>query len=84
MLPQRGGCAESTNGGLRHEEYLRLNRDITTSKRDEHALQELNLQLDTRVRLRTAELSAAREAAVQANHSTSTFLATMSYDSARQ
>ena len=64
--PPHGICAIST--------------DITARKQLELEVQEANRALESRVRERTAELEAAREAAEQASRAKSVFLATMSHE----
>jgi PAS domain S-box-containing protein len=54
--------------------------DITERKRDRDALRELNIELEDRVRRRTAELNLARDEAEDANRAKSEFLATMSHE----
>jgi PAS domain S-box-containing protein len=55
-------------------------RDVTSRKKDQDALRELNAELEARVLARTAELSRAREEAEQASHAKSAFLAAMSHE----
>jgi two-component system sensor histidine kinase/response regulator len=55
-------------------------QEITERKRDQDALRELNTELESRVRTRTAELNLAREHAEQANRAKSAFLAAMSHE----
>jgi PAS domain S-box-containing protein len=55
-------------------------QDVTGRKRDQEALQELNADLESRVRRRTAELSLAQSQAEAANRAKSDFLASMSHE----
>ncbi|MDB5860437.1 MAG: sensor hybrid histidine kinase [Ramlibacter sp.] len=55
-------------------------QDITPRKRDQDALRELNADLESRVRHRTAELSLARSQAEEASRAKSDFLAAMSHE----
>jgi PAS domain S-box-containing protein len=55
-------------------------QDITQRKRDQDALRELNADLESRVRDRTAELSLARSQAEEASRAKSDFLAAMSHE----
>jgi PAS domain S-box-containing protein len=66
--------------GAEYSHFVAIERDITERKGHEKALRELNLQLEERVRTRTAELTLAREVAEQATQAKSTFLATMSHE----
>jgi PAS domain S-box-containing protein len=55
-------------------------QDVTGRQRDRDALQELNADLESRVRRRTAELNLARSQAEAANRAKSDFLASMSHE----
>ena len=55
-------------------------RDITERKKAEFALQQLNQDLDRRVKERTAELETAKVAAEAANEAKSNFMAIMSHE----
>jgi PAS domain S-box-containing protein len=66
--------------GQGYSHFVAVERDITERKRDREALHELNTELESRVKARTAELTHAREEADRANQAKSTFLATMSHE----
>ncbi|WP_162587515.1 PAS domain S-box protein [Variovorax sp. RA8] len=57
-----------------------MSQDITERKRDQDRLSEMNLELEARVRSRTAELELARDGAEQASRAKSAFLAAMSHE----
>jgi PAS domain S-box-containing protein len=73
IVPLAGEASGATH-------FVAVQRDITERKRDQDALRELNQELENRVRLRTAELNVAREAAERATQVKATFLATMSHE----
>jgi len=60
--------------------FVAIQRDISDRKRDQSELREINTALETRVQVRTAELSLALDAAEQANRAKSAFLAAMSHE----
>lgn len=66
--------------GTAYTHFVGVERDITGRKRHDEALNQLNLELEERVRLRTAELTVAREGAEQAARAKSIFLANMSHE----
>jgi len=60
--------------------FLALARDITERKRAEQALSQHREELEDMVKLRTRELSEAKEVAEKANRAKSDFLANMSHE----
>jgi PAS domain S-box-containing protein len=69
----------AAHGGA-YTHFVGVERDITERKNHEKALRQLNIELEERVRARTAELTVAREEAEEAARAKSVFLATMSHE----
>jgi len=60
--------------------FVGIRRDITVLRHQQEALRDLNVELERRVEMRTADLNRARDEAEQANRAKSAFLATMSHE----
>ncbi len=73
IVPVAGNGTDPTH-------FVAVGRDITERKRDHLALRELNSELESKVRSRTAELILARDVAEHANQAKSMFLAAMSHE----